>query len=92
MEEQSDRWVSAKEARDIIEQALQAAGIATTFSFSKMMRILAKGEIPSAEGIDDRRKRIMRLSAVQQWIADQKRKIEELASQCDPGEKLRRTM
>ena len=76
---QHEQWVSASEARAMIEEAFKHAGIADRFTLSKMMRILDKGEIASQKSVADARKRIMRRSDVQRWIADKVKQVEYAA-------------
>ncbi len=70
-----DKLVSAKEARQIIEERLNMK-----ISQSKVSRLMQKGEIPSQDSVLDARKRLIRLSDLERWIEKAKRELEGAAA------------
>ncbi|GEM_PF-2493960 len=70
-----DKLVSAKEARQIIEERLNMK-----ISQSKVSRLMQKGEIPSQDSVLDARKRLIRLSDLERWIEKARRELEGAAA------------
>ncbi len=67
---ESERLISATEARDIINERLRQK-----LSPSKITRLLQSGEIPSRPSMLDKRKRMIKISDLEHWIEEAKREL-----------------
>ena len=65
---QEDMPISATEAQKLIE-----AELGRPISFSKVVRLMREGKIPSEKSVMDSRKRIAKRSDVMKWIDEARR-------------------
>ena len=68
---EQERLVSATDARKIIEKRL-----GKNFSQSKMTRLMQSGALPSQPSVLDARKRLIKLSDLENWLVEAEKELE----------------